>query len=108
MRNDALLTQLGYAVTPSAQAQMQKVIDNTVGFDHVEKHLIALHDALKSHLSFVALSSTKDYFKIKNDAVGEAMRSEVNEMIERWSKKYKIELERVAEKEDTYYVKGYK
>lgn len=107
MRNDALLNQLGYAVTPSAQAQMQRVIENTVGFEHVEKHLIALHNALKSHLSFVALSSTKDYFKIKNEAVGEEMRSEVNEMIEQWSKKYKIEVEKVTNK-DTYYVKGYR
>jgi len=107
MRNDALLNQLGYTVTQSAQAQMQRVIENTVGFDHVEKHLIALHDALKSHLSFVALSSNKDYFKIKNEAVGEAMRSEVNEMIERWSKKYKIDIEKVPNK-DTYYVIGYK
>lgn len=107
MKNDALLNQLGYTVTQSAQAQMQKVVNNTLGFDHVEKHLIALHDALKSHLSFVALSSNRDYFKIKNEAVGEEMRSEVNEMIERWSKKYKIDIEKVPNK-DTYYVIGYR
>ena len=107
MRNDALLNQLGYTITKSAQAQVQKVIDNTSGFEHVEKHLIALHDTLKSHLSCVALSSSKDYFKIKNEAIGSEMRSEVNEMIERWSKKYKIEIEKAPTK-DTYYVKGYK
>lgn len=107
MRNDALLTQLGYTVTKSAQAQIQKVIDNTFGFEHVEKHLIALHDALKAHISCVALSSSKDYFKIKNEAIGDEMKNEVVEMIERWSQKYKIEIEKVPNK-NTYYVKGYK
>ena len=107
MQNDAILNQLGYTITKSAQAQVQKVIDNTPGFAHIEKHLIALHDTLKAHLSFVALSSNKDYFKIKNEAMGDEMKNEVNEMIERWSKKYKIDIEKVPHK-NTYYVKGYK
>jgi len=107
MTNDAILKQLGYTVTDSAMLQVEKVINNTHNFEQVEKHLITLHDQLQSHLSYVALSSNKDYFKIKNLAQGKEMIAEVNEMIVHWSKKYKIAIEKVAGK-DTYYVIGYK
>ncbi len=106
MKNDGLLTQLGYSVSPNTTAQIQRVIDNTRGFEHVEKHLLALHDALQTHHSFVALSSNKDYFKIKNEALGDEMIAEVNEMIAKWSDKYKIAIEKVPNKY-TYYVIGY-
>jgi len=107
MTNDAILKQLDYTVTDSALAQVEKVKSNTHGFDYVEKHLIMLHDQLKSHLSYIALSSTKDYFKIKNEAKGEEMIKEVNEMIARWSEKFKIDIEKVDGR-DTYYILGYK
>ncbi len=107
MTNDAILKQLGYTVTESAMAQVEKVIKNTNNFDQVEKHLISLHHQLQAHLSYVALSSNKDYFKIKNEAKGTAMISEVNEIIARWSDKYKIGIEKVDGR-DTYYIIGYK
>ena len=107
MTNDAILKQLGYTVTTSALAQVEKVINNTHNFEQVEKHLITLHDQLQSHLSYVALSSNKDYFKVKNEAKGVEMIAEVNEIISHWSQKYKISLEKVDGK-DTYYVIGYK
>ena len=107
MHIEAILTQLGYTISPSSRAQVERVIANTTGFEHVEKHLIALHDALKAHHSFVSLSSNKDYFKIKNEAQGAEMVDEVNEMIAKWSEKYKITLEKVPNK-NTYYVLGYK
>ena len=69
MHRQAILTQLGYSVSENTVAQLERVIANTVGFEHVEKHLITLHDALKPYYSFVALSSTKDYFKIKNESL---------------------------------------
>lgn len=107
MQKQAILTQLGYSVTPNAEAQLERVINNTVGFEHVEKHLIGLHDALQVHHSFVALSSNKDYFKIKNEATSAEEIAEVNEMISKWAAKYKITLEKVPNK-NTYYVIGYK
>ncbi|HIP29528.1 MAG TPA: hypothetical protein EYG93_04290 [Sulfurospirillum arcachonense] len=107
MTNDAILKQLGYTVTQSAMAQVEKVIKNTHNFEQVEKHLITLHDQLQAHLSYIALSSNKDYFKIKNEAKGTEMISEVNEIIAHWSDKYKIDIEKVDGK-DTYYVIGYK
>lgn len=107
MEKQAILTQLGYSVAPNAEAQLERVMNNTVGFEHVERHLIALHDALKAYHSFVALSSTKDYFKIKNEATSAELVDEVNEMIAKWSAKYKVTLEKVPNK-NTYYVIGYK
>ena len=107
MHIEAILTQLDYTISPSSRAQVERVIANTTGFEHVEKHLIALHDALKAHHSFVSLSSNKEYFKIKNEAQGAEMVDEVNEMIAKWSDKYKITLEKVPNK-NTYYVLGYK
>ena len=107
MINDAILKQLDYTVTDSALVQVEKVKSNTHGFDYVEKHLITLHNQLKAHLSYIALSSTKDFFKIKNDAKGVEMIKEVNEIIAHWSEKFKIDIEKVDGK-NTYYVIGYK
>lgn len=107
MTHDALLTQLGYSVSESSLAQIERVIDNTEGFEHIDKHLITLHDHLQPHHSFVALSSNKEYFKIKNMAEEPEIRDEVNEIIHKWAEKFKITLEKVNGKE-TYYVLGYK
>lgn len=106
MTNDALLTQLGYSVTESSLAQVARVIDNTDGFEHISKHLITLHDHLQPHLSFVALSSTKDYFKIKNEAKEPHIVEEVNEIVQKWADKFKVKIEKVSGKE-TYYVLGF-
>ncbi|MCF6173565.1 MAG: hypothetical protein L3J44_07290 [Campylobacteraceae bacterium] len=105
MRRDAILRQLGYSVTPNATQQVGRIIENTKDFDYVEKHLISLHDTLKPCLSFVAISSTHDYFKIKNEAVGKEMIKSTDEIIKKWSKKYKIALQKVPNKE-TYYILG--
>ncbi len=105
MRRDAILRQLGYSVTPNALEQVQRVMENTKDFDYVEKHLISLHDALKPKLSFVSISSTHDYFKIKNEAGTTEMIKNTNEVINQWSKKYKIAVQKVPNK-DTYYVLG--
>ena len=107
MHKQAILTQLGYSVTPNAEAQIERVINNTAGFEHIEKHLVTLHDALKVHHGFAALSSNKDYFKIKNEAVGEEEVALANDIIAKWANKYKIVLEKVSNK-NTYYVIGYK
>jgi c-di-AMP phosphodiesterase-like protein len=107
LSNDAILTQLDYTVTPSALAQLEAVKENTQNFENVEKHLLALHERLKSYFSYVALSSTKEYFKIKNEAQSDELKEEVTNLIYQWSQKYKIEIEKVSGK-DTYYVLGYK
>ncbi|MBE0491385.1 MAG: hypothetical protein IBX44_03925 [Sulfurospirillum sp.] len=106
MTNEALLVQLDYTPTDSSLTQVDNIKANTSGFDYVMKHIITLQDQLKAHFCFVALSSTKDYLKIKNVASTAQRVDEVNEIIQKWSKKYKINLEKVDGKE-TYYVLGY-
>ncbi len=105
MQKEAILTQLGYGVSENSLAQLQRVIDNTRNFEYIEKHLISLNETLKAHFSFIALSSSKDYFKIKNEAPSQELRDEVDEIIKKWATKYKIEIQKVDGK-DTYYIIG--
>ncbi|MBE0496019.1 MAG: hypothetical protein IBX45_06385 [Campylobacterales bacterium] len=107
MTHDALLTQFGYSVSESSLAQIDRVIQNTEGFEHIGKHLVTLHDHLQPHFSFVALSSNKDYFKIKNMATASEAQEEVNEIIYKWAEKFKVQLEKVSGKE-TFYILGFK
>ena len=106
--NEGLLTQLGYPVNDSMEEKLDRVIENTRDFDHIgARHIISLNDSLKTHLSYVGLSNSHDYFKIKNEAQNQEIRNEVEKIIEKWSKKYKVELEKVEGK-NTYYIIGYK
>ncbi|MDR1976029.1 MAG: hypothetical protein LBQ18_03460 [Campylobacteraceae bacterium] len=102
---EAFLTQLGYSVTDPLLAQLEKVRGNTARFDRISNHIITLNDNLKHYDSFVALSNSHDFLKIKNQANGDLAAS-ANELINSWAKKYKIELEKVRDKE-TFYIKGY-
>ncbi len=103
---EGLLTQFGYNVTPAALAQTRAIIENTKGFEHVEKHLVSLNDKLKTYSGFVGLSSSSEYFKIKNNAKDSETIALVDEMINEWAKKYKVLIKKVPNKE-TYYVLGY-
>lgn len=103
---EGLLTQFGYSPTPSSIEQAEAIIANTKGFENVERHLIALNDKLKSYDGFVGLSSSEDYFKIKNTSKDGSIRELVADMILKWSEKYKIKVEKVPNKQ-TYYVVGY-
>jgi hypothetical protein len=105
MTKEAFLTQLGYSVTDSLLKQLEKVRDNTAKFDLISRHIITLNDNLKHYDSFVALSNSHDFLKIKNQSRGE-LTAQTNEIINNWAKKYKIELEKVEGKE-TFYIKGY-
>ncbi|NLC27245.1 MAG: hypothetical protein GX780_00530 [Campylobacteraceae bacterium] len=106
MTNEAILTQLGYTVNSGALAQLEYAISNTPGFEHINKNLITLHDHLQPYLSFVALSSSKPYFKIKNMATEPKAKEEVKAVIQKWSEKFKVNIEKVDGKE-TYYVTGF-
>ncbi len=103
LTDEALLMQLGYRTNDGAQEQLKKIIHQTSGYADIKKHLLALHDNLKHHNSFVSLSSSQDFFKIKN----ENNSQEATTYIEKWAKKYKVELQKVAGKE-TYYIIGQK
>ncbi|OQX74749.1 MAG: hypothetical protein B6D59_01565 [Campylobacteraceae bacterium 4484_4] len=107
LSDEALLKQLGYTVTNGTMRKIEKVIENTPGIAHIKKHLLQLNDALRAHDSFVAISNSEDYFKIKNEAKNEEERNEVNRKVEKWGEKYKISLKKVEGKE-TYYILGHK
>ena len=101
LTNEALLTQLGYQPSKTVIERLQAVIKNTKRFENIKPHLLALHDNIKNFGGLVALSSSNNYFKIKN----EKSSNEVKEYIEKWANKYKINL-REVEGKNTYYIIG--
>jgi len=103
---EALLTQLDYTPTEQSIEQIKKAIENTKGFENFSKHLISLHDELAHLKGVVALSSSKDVFKIKGSTeISTEIQEEFNELVKHWSEKYKIALEQVGNK-PTYYIIG--
>ncbi len=109
MRNletDGLLKQLGYSVNIGTIGQLEKIINNTKGFSHIKKHILPLNDELKIHQSYIAMSNTVDMLKIKSEATNHEIKKEVRTIINKWATKYKVDLEKVANKE-TYYIKGF-
>ncbi len=106
MYAEGLLNQFGYSITSNSLAQIKRIIKNTKGFEHVQKHLVILNDKLKPYEGFVGLSGSKDYFKIKNTSSNQETISLVENQILEWSKKYKIKVQKVPNKQ-TYYVIGY-
>ncbi len=103
--DETLLVQFGYQISDNSMAQLKRVIENTKGFEHIGKHILALNDNLKPYDSYVTLSSTKDYFKIKNEGKNEEEIAKINEIIQKWAEKYKVKLQKVDGKE-TYYILG--
>jgi hypothetical protein len=99
--DEALLVQLGYTQTHGMMDTLKQIIKNTHGYESIKKHLVTLQEALKPYGSFVAISSSHDFFKIKN----ETNSQEAHELIQKWSEKYKVNLMKVDGKE-AYYVKG--
>ena len=103
---EALLKQLGYATTEQSITQIKKAIENTNGFENFSKHILSLHDELAHIKGVVALSSSKDVFKIKgSEEISKEVQAEFHELINRWSNKYKIKIEQV-QKKPTYYILG--
>ncbi len=103
---EALLSQLGYTKTEQSIRQMEKTISNTNGFNKFSKHMLSLHDQLAHLKGFIALSNSKDVFKIKrSEEVSKEIDEEFTNLVEGWANKYKIELQKVAKK-PTYYIIG--
>ncbi|WP_200762529.1 hypothetical protein [Nitrosophilus alvini] len=103
--NEGLLAQLGYNVDEKSLRQLNDTIENTKKFDKIKKHLIALNDNLKHTSSYVALSNSFSYFKIKIDTDNETMINEAKEIINKWADKYNVKLKKVENKE-TFYIIG--
>ena len=107
LSNEGLLTQLGYNVDNNTIKELELIEKNTPGFKNIKKHIISLHDHLKPYASYVAMSNSHPYFKIKIDTNNENFINEAKEIINKWADKYNIELKKVKNKE-TYYILGIK
>ncbi|CAA6801154.1 MAG: Unknown protein [uncultured Sulfurovum sp.] len=103
---EALLAQLGYGTSTQSIDHIKRIIDNTNGFENFSKHILSLHDELAHIKGVVALSNSKDFFKIKGSQnTSKEIQEEFSELIKNWSKKYKIKTEQVGKK-PTYYILG--
>ncbi len=106
MQRDAMLTQLGYSPNDALLKQLKGIEENTVGYEKIQKHIMDLHDHLKVNSSYVALSNSKDYFKIKVESQTDELASEAHEKVKHFSTKFKIKVEKLPKKE-TYYIIGF-
>ncbi|MEJ2501488.1 MAG: hypothetical protein P8Y65_10300 [Campylobacterales bacterium] len=104
--SEAVLKQLGYAPNEALMEQIGKIEANTAGYEKIQKHILDLHEQLKVDDSFVALSNSRDSFKIKIEAPSDERKAEALERLNHFTDKYKIALEKVPGK-DTYYIQGY-
>lgn len=106
MQKDAMLTQLGYAPNEALVEQLEKIEENTVGYEKIQKHIMDLHDHLKVNNSYVALSNSNNYFKIKIESNSEELAKEAHEKVAHFSDKFKVTIEKLENKE-TYYIIGF-
>ena len=106
MYRDAMLTQLGYAPNEALIKQLKKIEENTNGYDKIQKHIMDLHDHLRVDNSYIALSNSNDYFKIKVESRTPEVAQEAHEKITRFSDKFKVKLNKLENKE-TYYILGF-
>ena len=103
---EATLIHLGYAPNEALIEQFNRIKNNTRSYDKIHKHILDLHDALKVDESYVAMSNTNDYLKIKVEAPSQERIEEAKEKIERFAQKFKVELKKLDGKE-TYYIIGF-
>jgi len=101
LSDEALLRQLGYPESHGIVGKLENIISKTDGYEDIKRHLLALHDNLKQHNAFVAISSSEDFFKIKNLENSK----DATDYIHKWAHKYNVNLLKVAGKE-TYYITG--
>ncbi|WP_373072319.1 hypothetical protein [Sulfurimonas sp.] len=106
LQRDAMLKQLGYVPNEALINQLQRIEQNTNGYDKIQKHIMDLHDHLKVDGSFVAMSNSEDYFKIKVEAGSDELAQEAHEKIKHFSEKFKVKINKIQNK-DTYYILGF-
>lgn len=106
MQKEAMLTQLGYVPNDALVQQLQRIEKNTTGYEKIQKHIMDLHDHLKVDDSYVAMSNSNDFFKIKVDSPNPEMAEEAHEKIKHFSEKYKIKIDKLENK-NTYYIVGF-
>ena len=106
MPREAMLTQLGYAPNGALLTQLEDIENNTPGYEKIQKHIMDLHDHLKVNSSYVALSNSNRYFKIKIESDTTELAEEAHEKVRHFSEKFKVEIQKL-EKKETYYIIGF-
>lgn len=106
MQKEAMLTQLGYVPNDALLKQLQRIETNTVGYDKIQKHIMDLNDHLKVDESYVAMSNSNDYFKIKIDSSSPEAVEQAHEKVKHFSQKYKVKVDKLENK-NTYYIVGF-
>ncbi|MDD5371890.1 MAG: hypothetical protein PHO62_00515 [Sulfurimonas sp.] len=106
MQTEATLIQLGYVPNDALVKQLKKIQANTPGYEKIQKHIMDLHDHLKVDDSYVALSNSNDYFKIKIDAKSPEIAEEAHEKVKHFSDKFKVKVNKLENK-NTYYILGF-
>lgn len=106
MTHNAILNQLGLIPNEALLLQLENIEKNTHGYEKIIKHILDLHEALKTCESYIALSNSNDYFKIKVDSTSDVSKVEAREKINHFCEKYKVEVQKVQGK-STYYILGF-
>lgn len=106
MQREAMLIQLGYSPNDALVKQLQRIEENTAGYEKIQKHIMDLHDHLRVDESYVAMSNTNDFFKIKIESPSLEIAQEAHEKIRHFSEKFKITVNKLDNKE-TYYIVGF-
>lgn len=103
---EALLAQLGYTKTEQTIKQMSDIMANTKNFEKFSHHIPSFNDALAVEKGYIAMSNSENYLKIKckEDSCADNL-SAFQSLLNHWSDKYKLELERVQGK-NAYYIIG--
>ena len=105
LETDGFLIQLGYTANQANKKKLRKVIENTEGFASLEKHLIQLNDTLRAMHTYVTLSNNKNLLKIKKDVSSDEIEKSVDEIIQNWAQKYKVQLV-YQPHNNSYYING--
>ena len=106
MQKEAMLTQLGYVPNDALLNQLQRIQANTVGYEKIQKPIMDLNEHLKVDDSYVAMSNSNDYFKIKIDSLSPEAIEEAHEKVKHFSQKYKVKVDKLENK-NTYYIMGF-
>jgi hypothetical protein len=106
MQKEAMLTQLGYVPNNALLEQLDRIVENTTGYEKIQKHIMDLHDHLKVDDSYVAMSNSADCFKIKIDSKSPEIAEGAHEKVKHFSEKYKVKVDKLENK-NTYYIVGF-
>ncbi len=105
LETEGFLIQLGYPANQANKEKLHEVIKNTEGFEQLEKHVIQLNDTLKSMQAYVTLSNNKNLLKIKKDTLSDEIGKSVDEIVQNWAQKYKVQLI-YQPQNNSYYING--